>query len=72
MMGQGDMGQLGLGEDIVEQKKPHPVGGVLEGSEVIQVVCGGMHIVVLTKDGTDSCFCSAMLHRTHTVSCLFF
>ena len=50
-MGQGDMGQLGLGEDIVERKKPHPVGGVLEGSEVIQVVCGGMHTVVLTKDG---------------------
>ena len=51
VMGQGDMGQLGLGEDIVERKKPHPVGGVLEGSEVIQVVCGGMHTVVLTKDG---------------------
>ena len=50
-MGQGDMGQLGLGEDVVELKKPHPVGGVLEGSEVIQVVCGGMHTVVLTKDG---------------------
>ena len=50
-MGQGDMGQLGLGEDIMERKKPHPVGGVLEGSEVIQVVCGGMHTVVLTKDG---------------------
>lgn len=27
-MGRGDGGQLGLGGDIVERKKPSPVGGV--------------------------------------------
>ena len=50
-MGQGDMGQLGLGEDMLERKKPHPVGGALENYRVVQVVCGGMHTVALTEDG---------------------
>ena len=45
------MGQLGLGEDILERKKPHPVGGALEGCRVSQVVCGGMHTVALTEEG---------------------
>lgn len=45
------MGQLGLGEDISERKKPFPVGGVLEGKKVVQVACGGMHTVALTEDG---------------------
>ena len=49
--GQGDMGQLGLGEDIAERKKPFPVGGDFEGKKVVQVLCGGMHTVVLTEDG---------------------
>jgi hypothetical protein len=31
VLGQGDMGQLGLGEELMERKKPHPVGGALEG-----------------------------------------
>ena len=50
-MGQGDMGQLGLGEEMVERKKPFPVGGALEDKKVVQVVCGGMHTVALTKEG---------------------
>ena len=50
-MGQGDIGQLGLGEDMVERKKPHPVGGALEHCRVTQVVCGGMHSVAVTDDG---------------------
>ena len=50
-MGQGDIGQLGLGEEVVERKRPFPVGGVLAGAAVSQVVCGGMHTVCLTKDG---------------------
>ena len=45
------MGQLGLGEDMVEQKKPHPVGGALEGCIITQVICGGMHTVALSKEG---------------------
>lgn len=52
--GQGDMGQLGLGEDIAERKKPAPVSGELEGKKVVQIVCGGMHTVALTDDGQVS------------------
>ena len=54
MVGQGDMGQLGLGEDMVEKKKPFPVGGTLQGLAVVEVVCGGMHSVALTREGRVS------------------
>ena len=53
-VGQGDVGQLGLGEDVLEKKFPQPVGGELEGKEVVKVVCGGMHTVCLTADGKVS------------------
>ena len=49
--GQGDCGQLGLGEAMTERKKPFPVAGQLEGLKIVQVECGGMHSVVLTDDG---------------------
>lgn len=52
--GQGDVGQLGLGEDTMERKKPFLVCGELEGKKIVQVVCGGMHTVALTKDGRVS------------------
>lgn len=51
MLGQGDVGQLGLGEDVMERKKPFPVGGPLASKSVIQVTCGGMHTVALTDEG---------------------
>ncbi len=51
VMGQGDTGQLGLGEDIMERGKPCPVGGALDGLSVVDVVCGGMHTTALTDDG---------------------
>lgn len=51
VMGQGDVGQLGLGEEVMERKKPFPVGGALEGKNVVQVLCGGMHTVALTDEG---------------------
>ncbi len=54
-LGQGDTGQLGLGEDVAERKKPYPVGGELEGKKIVQVVCGGMHTVALTDDGQVCC-----------------
>lgn len=50
-MGQGDTGQLGLGEDVMEKTKPFPVGGALKGLRVVEVVCGGMHTAALTDDG---------------------
>ena len=51
VLGQGDVGQLGLGEDVMERKKPFPVGGALAGKNVVQVTCGGMHTVALTDKG---------------------
>lgn len=49
MFGDGDCGQLGLGEDVTEKLRPFPLD--LEGTGVVQVVCGGMHTVALTADG---------------------
>lgn len=49
-LGQGDVGQLGLGEDILERKKPAIVKG-LDDLEIVQVECGGMHTVALTNKG---------------------
>ena len=49
-MGQGDIGQLGLGDNILERKKPAIVPG-LEGKKMIQITCGGMHTVALTNTG---------------------
>ena len=54
VLGMGDLGQLGVGESILERKKPYPVGGILEGKNIIQVVCGGVHTVALTKEGQVS------------------
>ena len=54
-MGQGDTGQLGLGEAIMERGKPCPVGGALDGLSVVQVVCGGIHTAALTEDGKVGC-----------------
>ena len=51
VMGQGDVGQLGLGESIMERRKPCKVGGALNGVCVVQVECGGMHSVALSSDG---------------------
>ncbi len=53
MLGQGDVGQLGLGEDMVEKKRPYPLKS-LEGHRVVQVVCGGMHTAALTAEGKVS------------------
>ena len=51
VMGQGDVGQLGLGERVIEKKRPCKVGGALEGVRLVQVECGGMHSVALSSDG---------------------
>jgi len=47
-LGQGDTGQLGLGEDIMERARP---ALVKEVQNAVEVVAGGMHTVVLDKDG---------------------
>lgn len=46
--GAGDVGQLGLGPDILEKTRPFAVS--LE-FEIVDVCAGGMHTVCLTKDG---------------------
>ena len=50
-MGQGDTGQLGLGDSVMERSKPFPVGGAVENLRVVQVTCGGMHTAALTDSG---------------------
>lgn len=48
-LGQGDTGQLGLGEDILERAKPALVKSI--DKPVKAVVAGGMHSLALTEDG---------------------
>ncbi|KAL0984614.1 hypothetical protein UPYG_G00144160 [Umbra pygmaea] len=48
VLGQGDVGQLGLGEDIMERKRPALVT-LPEG--IVQVAAGGMHTVCLSDTG---------------------
>ena len=47
--GQGDVGQLGLGEDVFEKSRPAAVSQI---KDVIDVYAGGMHTVCLTSNGT--------------------
>ncbi|KAM9724149.1 regulator of chromosome condensation [Menidia menidia] len=48
VLGQGDVGQLGLGEDIIERKKPALVS---LPEKIVQVTAGGMHTVCLSESG---------------------
>ncbi len=50
VVGQGDMGQLGLGEDITEALRPALLM-ISGGLRVLQVACGGMHSLCITEDG---------------------
>lgn len=47
-VGQGDTGQLGLGEDVMEKTRPGLVSTI---KDAVDVVAGGMHTAVLTKEG---------------------
>lgn len=48
VLGQGDVGQLGLGEDVIERKKPALVS---LPEKTLQVIAGGMHTVCLSDTG---------------------
>lgn len=48
VLGQGDVGQLGQGEDIIERKKPALVS---LPEKTVQVIAGGMHTVCLSDTG---------------------
>ena len=46
----------------MERKKPFPVGRALEGKNVVQVSCGGMHTVALTDKGkVRVCVCEGVM-----------
>ncbi|XP_047541079.1 regulator of chromosome condensation-like [Vanessa atalanta] len=47
--GQGDVGQLGLGEDVIETTKFKQVSSL--GNKIVDVHAGGMHTVALDSDG---------------------
>lgn len=47
-LGQGDVGQLGLGENVMERKKPALVP---ISEDIVQAEAGGMHTVCLGKSG---------------------
>lgn len=49
-IGQGDVGQLGLSEDVMERKRPASLKEV-DGVNFVQVTCGGMHSVAVTRNG---------------------
>ncbi|EDW74785.1 uncharacterized protein Dwil_GK15861 [Drosophila willistoni] len=46
--GFGDIGQLGLGDDIIERKHLSPVESI---QNLVDISAGGMHNLVLTKSG---------------------
>ncbi|KAL6109008.1 rcc1 [Pungitius sinensis] len=48
VLGQGDVGQLGLGETTIERKKPALVS---LPEKTVQVVAGGMHTVCVSETG---------------------
>lgn len=48
MFGQGDVGQLGLGEDVVEKMRPAVIP---DYQDIVSVAAGGMHNVCLKKTG---------------------
>lgn len=50
VFGNGDTGQLGLGEDMLDRKKPFPIRD-LDDEEIVDVVAGGLHTVAITKEG---------------------
>ncbi|EPQ17286.1 Regulator of chromosome condensation [Myotis brandtii] len=47
-LGQGDVGQLGLGENVMERKKP---ALVTIPEDIVQAETGGIHTVCLSKSG---------------------
>lgn len=46
--GAGDVGQLGLGPDVLEKSRPAQIS---LNEEIVDVCAGGMHTVCLTAEG---------------------
>jgi len=65
-LGTGDVGQLGLGDSLLERKRPTPVKEV-DGVKFTEITCGGMHSVGVTDSGevyTWGCNDDGALGRT--------
>ncbi|KAF0987407.1 hypothetical protein HZS_3993, partial [Henneguya salminicola] len=59
MFGQGDAGQLGLGENVEEANIPTLVKFKYPALKFIKVACGGMHTILLSTEGrVYSCGCN--------------
>ncbi|PIK36401.1 putative regulator of chromosome condensation [Apostichopus japonicus] len=53
-LGQGDVGQLGLGEDYMERKRPTVVPFPEEASgNIVDIFAAGMHTICVTENGED-------------------
>lgn len=51
-LGQGDVGQLGLGEDYMERKRPTVVPFAEQVSgKIVDMFAGGMHTICITENG---------------------
>jgi regulator of chromosome condensation len=50
VFGTGDTGQLGLGDDMLERKRPMPLK-VLDNENIVDIASGGMHSIAITKEG---------------------
>lgn len=50
VFGNGDIGQLGLGDEMLERKRPMPLKA-LEDEEIVDIVAGGIHTITITKAG---------------------
>ncbi|KAI9302721.1 regulator of chromosome condensation 1/beta-lactamase-inhibitor protein II [Cunninghamella echinulata] len=50
VFGSGDTGQLGLGDSMLTRKRPMPLK-VLDDKNIVDVACGGMHSIAITKEG---------------------
>lgn len=50
VFGNGDVGQLGLGDEMLERKRPMPLK-TLENENVVDIVAGGIHTIAVTKEG---------------------
>lgn len=53
VFGSGDTGQLGLGDSMLTRKRPMPLK-VLDDKNIVDVACGGMHSIAITKEGEVS------------------
>lgn len=53
-VGNGDVGQLGLGPDVLEKTRPCLVN---LPDQIVQVCAGGMHTVCLSKSGKVKQLC---------------